>query len=604
MSVSGLSSGHLGGRPSEEGSFRFDGRQVGNIPVTNVCLDRLAEHLNVKVKSLTRKLASRDAVLPSQVDPPNSDQLGPRKSPTVAEMSFERPTQSPTSDFTLGSGSDHPNTEYAINQSADRDDLEDEDTLSINSGPEVLFPGQDDGLGWFEIPRLEEESDDECPHQPLLDKEARLPPSADAILGSATDAIGSWLQHAVPKVQSRTRMCIAQDSAGATYSTVWDTQSKTVAKPLKKKLHLPSLPCEVRGIKLFQDASHDSRIVLLVYLNRPWLAFFALLVTMIVECISTYIHMRELRLSEKDRAPVFREIDICVVQVWLMEGMLVLSLLICGVAWVLGDFADGSSIRYLKSKYGLFHSCILMLSFGLYMVPLTKHTAGTGAVNIMYLLPPVLVCFANFATTGRILMRGLVGILFLVVGFVPGMWLPDGIADKNYESKSTWWTWTSMSMGAIGLALCVWSTKQSKQHMPLPLLMLLMSFGGLAGQFIFASLSDIDDDAATTHVFTLFLGFASSNRLLQYFGLLSLSFISMATWCWSASYLSPISIVSALVAQRLGAVSFLSLIHRTEETPSYFICILPLIAVCIAIMVIFDCDRRDVEKRVCEKLFF
>eukprot|EP01060_Flectonema_neradi_P016696 TRINITY_DN2331_c0_g1_i4.p1 TRINITY_DN2331_c0_g1~~TRINITY_DN2331_c0_g1_i4.p1 ORF type:complete len:639 (+),score=81.56 TRINITY_DN2331_c0_g1_i4:70-1986(+) len=600
MSVSGVS-GHLGRKPSEEGSFRFDGKQVGNVPVTNVCLDRLAEHLNVKVQSLTRKLANRDAVLPSQVDPPTSDQLGPRKSPTAAEAVLERPTQSPTSDFTLGSGSDHPNTEYAINQSAERDDLDfDEDTLSINSGPEVLFPGQDDGLGWFEIPRLEDENDtDELPNQPLLDREARLPPSANAVLGSATGAIGSWLQHAVPQVQSRTRMCIAQDSTGATYSTVWDTRTKAKAttKPLKKKLHLPSLPCEVSGIKLFQDAA-DSRIVLMVYLNRPWLAFMALIVTMIVECINTYIHMRELRLAESDRASVFKSTDICVVQVWLMEGMIVLALLTCGVAWVLGDFSDGSTSRYLRSRYGVFHSLMLMISFGLYLVPWTKHTAGTGAVNIMYVVPPVLVCLANFVTTERVLIRGIVGILLLLFGFIPGMWLPDGITDSNYESKSTWWTWTSITLGAIGLSLCVWCAKQSKPHMPLPLLILLMSVGGLIGQFIFAASSDIYDDPATSHIFTLFLGFSASDGLLEYLGLLSLNFISMACWCWSAGYLSPISIVSVLVVQRLIAICALSLIHRTDATPSHFICIFPIVVVCAAIFAIFDADRRDVEKRV------
>eukprot|EP01059_Diplonema_ambulator_P030582 TRINITY_DN5299_c0_g2_i1.p1 TRINITY_DN5299_c0_g2~~TRINITY_DN5299_c0_g2_i1.p1 ORF type:complete len:661 (+),score=149.64 TRINITY_DN5299_c0_g2_i1:47-2029(+) len=582
----------------EAGSSRPKSTRV---PLTTVCIDKLADNLNLRVTSITRKLALANA---SKSPPPTQVFSTENKSinkPPYAEV--ER--LSPTSDFTLGSV-DEPDLKESfvaantVNHNHRRS-INDSplSSISIASGPELMFPCEDDGLGWIEIPKKEparppiDDDDLASPLQPLLDREAKLPPSAGALLGTATEAMSSWLEATVPKLPSRTQMCIVQDDSGAAYGTVKSlNKTETTGRSLKKKLKLPKLPNEVKSVKMYQDPV-TSQIFLSVTLSRPLLAWIAIFIAAVAESVQSYILVMELRKPEKsDRSPLFSKTDVSVTEIWVMEGLLIFMLLCCLGAWLLGEFAEKQSGTYLTSTYGVLHAVALVVSCGIFTVPSTKHTAQTGWVNMLYALPPILMCIAKLCMEQMLPMRHLVGTFFLTVAFVAGMGLPDGLETDN------WYTWLSLALGCIGLSTCVWSTKQVRPHLPLPFMVLLMAFGGFVGQMPFAFYSNINGEPARHDTGTVFFGWTDSSKVAPWMGLCALRCISFSGWTWSIMYLSTLTIAAALVSSRLVAMALLAFFHSNPETPPTPLRILPLLPLVIGMAVICSADLKDRERLI------
>eukprot|EP01064_Diplonema_japonicum_P011651 TRINITY_DN19097_c0_g1_i2.p1 TRINITY_DN19097_c0_g1~~TRINITY_DN19097_c0_g1_i2.p1 ORF type:complete len:346 (+),score=58.77 TRINITY_DN19097_c0_g1_i2:1017-2054(+) len=303
--------------------------------------------------------------------------------------------------------------------------------------------------------------------------------------------------------------------------------------------------------------------------------------------------MMELRKkTQNERSPLFRETDVSVTEIWVMEGLLLFMSMCCCGGWVLGEFAEKRTTEYLRSAYGIMHSMLLMVSFGVYTVPWTKHTAQTGWVSLLYAMPPVLMSCAKLFAEQKVPIRHLLGVALLIAAFGGGTKLPDGIHNDN------WYTWITITMGCVGLATCVWSTKQLRPHLPLPFMVLLMALGGFMGQIPFAVDSRIDGEAARHDLQTLFFGWTNNTNVAPWMGLTALHGVTLAGWTWSIMYLSPLSIASALVAQRLVAMSALSLAHPHEDTPGVPARLLPLVPLFLGILVIWFSDYKDTERLI------
>eukprot|EP00659_Diplonema_papillatum_P022825 gene22825-34978_t len=264
-----------------------------------------------------------------------------------------------------------------------------------------MFPSENDGLCWFEIPKSAEVTvvEDESVQQPILNRHAKLPSTAGALLGAASaGALGSWMQEAVPKLPTRTRLCIAKDHTGAAFTTI--RSSTPAASPtgpgLKNRLHLPKLPDEVESLRIFQSSSESGGgICLVIVYNRPLAAWVALLVALLAEAYQTYLLLYEMRKPEEERSEFFSNTDVSVTQLWIMSGLFVVSFVAVLVSWAIGDFSDLRSHDYISSYYGIYRSVLLLVCYGLYTVPWTKHTAVAGSVSSLYAIAPIAAAFSR-----------------------------------------------------------------------------------------------------------------------------------------------------------------------------------------------------------------
>ena len=512
---------------------------------------------------------------------------------------------------------------------------------SIDSGPDLMFPGEDDQGGWVPIPDENHSfnSDGDYPCTPgngslgratpapsiiggmgantflggLIDKEAKLPPGN--ALGNLAGTINTWLQNAIPKLPTTTTMSIVQDGRGAHYGNIQNKGPVTTrrsanslapstnnrasiltlplsAKPLKKKLNLPRLPSEVSSVRLYRHPG-DTNIYLTVLLNRPLLAWIALFVAYICQGTESFIFIRELRRADEWNSTesvdnIFHN-GVSVVDFWVMELLFLMMLPVCLVAWILGDFDDRRGGAYALSGHGAMHIISLVVFYGLYTVPWSKHTEQSGKIVLLYIIPPLLIALLRFVMVQSLSLGVLVGLALMEGGFAVGITLPDAMHDNQDEVFS----YLSVVLSSLGLAGCLYFAKQVRPHFPLPLLLSVVAFGGALGHLYFALESDLSTEK------TLF-GFISEGVYFKAaLGLTALRGVAAFGWLWALMYLSPLTVAAPMMAQRLLGLVILSIYEDDPNEASITAKVFAMILSVAGVAALCAVDIRDCERKVC-----